>query len=122
LDAGGLVTFNTTWSPDAVWTAAKVFPAVMRYSNFVYASDHDFVSRIPSLSHRLYEIAVNDKPAFDRANPVDAQAIDRMLAGRFITPLQIARSTDRPLEVITDDNMITEYRYGRPSRLVPTPF
>jgi spermidine synthase len=122
LDHGGIVTFNTTWSPYAVWTAAQVFPVVMRYSNFVYASDHDFVSRIPSLSHRLYEITENHKPVFDQANPIDAQAIDKMFAGRFVTPQQIARLTDRPLEVITDDNMITEYRYGRPSRLIPTPF
>ena len=38
---------------------------------------------------------------------------------RFETVADVARSAGRPLEVITDDNLLTEYKYGRSQLLFP---
>jgi hypothetical protein len=37
-----LVTFNTTWSSDAVYTAASVFPHAYLYDNFAICADFDW--------------------------------------------------------------------------------
>ena len=42
-----------------------------------------------------------------------------MLRVPFLTPARIAEQTGRPLEDVTDNNMLTEYRYGRRNRLLP---
>ena len=111
--SGGLLAFNTTGSPDALHTANSVFPFAYLYENFAICSDFDW------------------RQAFDRPASIDAMlgiapqgaalltAADRPLATQFLSTsytailADIAAKTGRPLEVITDRNLITEYRYGR---------
>lgn len=113
------MTFNTTGSPDALWTAAKVFPFVRLYSNFAYVSDHDFTRIGEEAAQRVYRIADRGKALLDPADAGDAAAVNSMLRAPFISPARVADMAGRPLEVITDDNMLTEYRYGRRNRLIP---
>ena len=40
-------------------------------------------------------------------------ALDFLSAKRTATASELARKAGRPLEVITDRNLVTEYRYGR---------
>ncbi len=113
LAPGGVMTYNTTSSPDVLWTAQDVFPFVRRYVNFAYVAEHDFTSRIELLRERLWSIGPPGSPWLDRDNPADRAAVEHMLAVRFVSPAEVARQADRTLTVITDDNMATEYRYGR---------
>jgi spermidine synthase len=119
LDAGGVMTFNTTDSPDALWTASRVFPFVRLYRNFAYASDHDFTRIDAESEQRVYGVADRGQPLLNPADAEDAAAVRSMLRVPFISPARVAEMTGRALEVITDDNMLTEYRYGRPNRLIP---
>ena len=117
--AGGIMTFNTTGSPDALWTASKVFPFARLYSNFAYVSDHDFTRIGTERAQRVYRVADDGKALFDPADAGDAAVVDAMLRAPFIAPARVTEMAKRPLEVITDNNMLTEYRYGRPNRLLP---
>ena len=119
LAAGGIMSFNTTGSPDALWTAGRVFPFVRLYGNFAYASDHDFASMGKEGVQRIFGIADGGKPLLNPADAGDAAAVHSMLHAQFLAPHQVAAMAGRELEVITDDNMLTEYRYGRPNRLIP---
>jgi spermidine synthase len=119
LNPGGILAFNTTSSDDTVWTANHVFPFVRRYMNFVYASDGDFVTPASSRLARIYAMRDRGVPLLDAADPVDAQAVAKMMAIRFEAPGDVWAHASRPLEIITDDNMITEYRYGRRITLLP---
>ena len=119
LNAGGIMTFNTTSSPDSLWTASRVLPFVRLYRNFAYASDHDFTRIDEESMERVYRIAERGKALLDPADAADAAAVASMLRVPFISPARVAELAGRPLEVITDDNMLTEYRYGRPNRLLP---
>lgn len=113
LAPGGLMTFNTTNSPDVLWTARAVFPFVRRYVNFAYVAEHDFTASIPALRNRVWEIGAPGSPRLDPTSAEDNRAVDQMFAIPWIAPETVANQSARPLEVITDDNMITEFRYGR---------
>ncbi len=119
LDTGGLMSFNTTGSPDALSTAGSVFQFVRRYGNFAYAADHDFTRIENEGRQRIYKIADRGKALLDPANAEDAAAVSSMLRVEFVSPQRVAEIAGRPLEIITDGNMLTEYRYGRPNRLLP---
>jgi spermidine synthase len=108
----GLIAYNSTDSPDVLKTAAAVFPHAYLYENFVVAAAYDWRTKLaePGALEKLLSIAPQDKPVFHPG--------DRELAKSFLEiPTKdldtVARATNRPLEVITDRNMITEYRFGR---------
>jgi spermidine synthase len=114
LRPGGLVMYNSTGSPDVFHTAAMEFSFVRKYENFVYAADHDFVAAMDENRERVWSFGLPGPPVFDRASTEDQKAIDAMMArDRFQTVAAVQRSAGRPLEVITDDNLLTEYKYGR---------
>lgn len=119
LDTGGIMAFNTTSSPDALWTASRVFPFVRLYGNFAYASEHDFTQVDKESARRVYRLTDGGQPLLNPDNAQDAAAVLAMLRHPFALPDRVAQATGRPLEVITDDNMLTEYRFGRPNRLIP---
>jgi spermidine synthase len=106
-----VMTFNTTGSDDAFYTATRVFRHAYRYVNFVYAADFDFRGRKTTPQTRaLYaSLQLDGQPLFAPASP----AIDRFMAQPFVTIEEVQRHVNRPLEMITDQNLITEYKYGR---------
>lgn len=118
LTPGGLFAFNTTGSDDAIATAAENFPYVFKWSNFVYASDHDFtdVPHDVALS-RLTALHLGGKPIFDAAAKLDREALDKLVNAKFITIAEVRNQSSRQLEIITDTNMITEFKYGKHMRL-----
>jgi spermidine synthase len=111
LEPGGVLCFNATGSLDALFTASSVFAHAWRYSNFVYAADHDFrplkdaPEALQTYRNLFFGGAVS--PAGDQqllgylARPFVDYASDRLAAGR-------------EGELITDENMVTEFRRGTP--------
>lgn len=114
LAPGGMVAFNTTDSYDAFQTAAQVFPHAYMFRNFVYAGKHDFREQLPQLPQRLRQFRDGEQRLIPEAPEYD-QALAKLAAIRFIELSQIAAIYPRPLQVITDQNMITEFRFGRGS-------
>ncbi len=112
LNPGAVLTYNSTGSPDAFKTATAVFPHAYLYENFVVASDVDFRPLLdtPQARLRLKSLELDGKPLF----PAGSDAtIEKFVRTPFVTLEAVAARTGRPLEVITDRNLLTEYKYGR---------
>lgn len=108
----GLIAYNATGSPDVLKTAQAVFPHAYLYESFVVAAAYDWRKRLtePGALEHLLSIAPQGHRVFLSG--------DGGLAKEFLSiPTRdvdtLAREITRPLEVITDRNMITEYRFGR---------
>ena len=110
MDVGAVMTFNATYSNDAFYTAAQVFPHAYRYENFIYAADFDFRARKDSEAAREIwsSLEMDGVPLFLAGD----ELIGKYLEKRFMTIEDVERRSDRPLEVITDYNAVPEFKYG----------
>lgn len=106
-----VMAFNATGSADAFYTATKIFQHAYRYSNFVYAAEFDFRPRKDApMARQIYaDLTIDGKPAFSVNDPL----IEQFLQRRFIDIELVQKITERQLEEITDNNAITEFKYGR---------
>jgi spermidine synthase len=111
---GGLLAFNTTGSGDALYTAASVFPHAYRYGNFAICAAYDWRAALdnPESVQELLKVRPEKMPLL--TNGDSALAKDFLSRGRTATVDELAARIGRPLEIITDRNLITEYKYGRP--------
>jgi spermidine synthase len=117
LAPGGIFAFNTTSSLDALMTAGQVFPDVVRHSNFAYASNR-VMTKLPDARERLQACRLPGGPAFapDLFQP---GAIGEQLAHAPLERVDVYLARAKPPgapapQVITDLNLLTEYRHGRP--------
>jgi spermidine synthase len=112
MNQGAVLSINTTGSLDVYRTAAAVYPHAYRYTNFVYASDHP-LSVLPTAHERLREIRL---PGGSRLTDQDfaAGGFGDLLLSALLEPLSVTLKGDNEqAKVITDLNMLTEYRTGR---------
>jgi hypothetical protein len=115
LNPGGIFAVNATGSADVYRTAQEVFPHVVRYLSFAYTSDQPLTKRADA-ERVLRESKIGDKPAFDDSlfvgDGIAAQLAQVRLetAQEFILACKLAE----PPRVITDLNLIPEFRHGRP--------
>lgn len=112
LNERGIFYFNSTSSPEAFNTASKVFRHAFRYENFVAASDTDFRKGFVENRYRYEQIKGERSPLFDLSNPHDRLAIQSIYDVPFTDVAEAQRAAKREVEIVTDDNMIVEYRYG----------
>ena len=107
-----LMSFNSTGSGDAFFIASKVYAHAYRYSNFVYAADFDFRNRKDTaLARDVYSrLQLNGQPLFEP----NSIFVEKFLTEPFVTIEEAQYISNRPFEKITDQNMITEFKYGRP--------
>lgn len=111
LAPGGIVTFNTTGSYDVLHTAGVAFAHAYRYGNFVYASDHPLEPDY----ERLKAIRRPDGTPFEtHAGPPESVSV--LLSRARMEPvdrfIELRGVADR-VAVITDDNLLIEYRHGK---------
>lgn len=110
MSAGAVLAFNTTGSPDAFNTAAHVFSRAFQFGNFVYGADFDFRPRKDALDPErflLMETGLNAP-----LTGLHIMKIQQMFDAPFVTIDEIKAQAGRPLEIVTDLNMITEFKYG----------
>lgn len=107
----GVVTFNATGSIDAFMTASTVFKEVRRYQNFIYGANWDAFT--PAASPQawgvLRRVTIDGQPGFDE----NSRRIEQYASIPFVRLEEDVKKSARPPEIITDDNMLVEYRYGR---------
>jgi spermidine synthase len=110
MNPSAVLAFNATGSLDALFTATKVFKHAYRYSNFVYAADWDFSSKKlePSSIKKYREFTMRGQLVFD-----EETQITKFLNTPFVDVGFAARVAGRGAEVITDQNMINEFKFGR---------
>ncbi|NMZ74651.1 hypothetical protein HBO32_16195 [Pseudomonas nitroreducens] len=115
LSSEGVAAFNSTGSADVFYTASRVFPYAYKYSNFVYVGKTDlrrkrrsFISSFCEIDFQRLGVSGCDSPSVIR---VIKEYSEKSLLGW--DEFEASTNMDRPAEVVTDDNMITEYKYGR---------
>lgn len=114
LNPGGIFAVNTTGSLDVYRTALEVFPYAIRYQNFVYMSDRPLTRRADA-ERVLRESKIGDKPAFDDSLFVGDSIGARLVQVRLETAQEflLASKAPEPPEIITDMNLIPEFRHGQ---------
>lgn len=113
LNKDGVMFYNTTQSLDSYYTAKRVFKNVYKYKFFILASnvevhlkDNDIVLSLCSLRDPLTREFIFNSPK----KCINAK--DEIVKNPFITYSDIKFIARKP-ELITDDNMITEFKYGK---------
>ncbi|MFL6602251.1 MAG: hypothetical protein ACJ8R9_13070 [Steroidobacteraceae bacterium] len=109
LSPGGVILGNTTGSYDVFTTVQSVFPAAYRYTNFMFASDHPLVKDMA----RLWQVRRPDGKMFQPGVAKEASVIGRLASVPMEPAAQFLASHKTTGEIITDDNLLTEYRHGR---------
>lgn len=112
MNRGSVLAYNSTGSPDVFKTAATVFPVVYRYGNFVIAGTGITIPSPEEAIKRLSMLKLEGLPLIKIDDPKVIERV-RTMMGKFESFEKVERETYRPLEVITDQNMLTEFRYGR---------
>lgn len=116
LRPGGIFAANTTGSYDAFLTAQSVFPHAYRYANFLYAGETaraipagGVAERLATISLPLGGYLVNPGEELPRTS-----VAARLLRAK-LEPVDalLNHASGGSAEVITDDNMLPEYRHGR---------
>jgi hypothetical protein len=111
---GGLFYFNTTFSIDACKTALSEFAHTERVLNFVAGSDAPLSIDLAVWRRVLEDYRIDGRPVVDPTHPGEIDALVAFLkAGDKDAHVEEDASLRRSCaagEVITDDNMLTEWR------------
>jgi predicted membrane-bound spermidine synthase len=109
LNPGGVMLGNTTGSYDVFTTAQSVFPDAYRYANFMVASDHPLTKDMA----RLWEVRRPDGKLFQPDEMKPNSVMGRLAILPLEPAAQFLARHKMTGEIITDDNLLTEYRDGR---------
>ncbi len=114
LNPDAVLAYNGTNSPDTLKTAQTIFNHAYNYENFIVASDSDWRVKLhaPLAVDKILALKLDGKPLYGAEN--------RAVVNRQVNlPIQTLKGLEsfynvvgRKLEVITDNNLITEYKYG----------
>ncbi len=117
---GAIATFNTTGSLDVLRTAQEVFPNSFKFRNFVYVSDHDMRALPETVLARLRDCRIGNHAAFQPKH-FEPGGVAHLLAyeGPVPAAAALAMAANVIPQVITDQNMLSEYRHGLKLHLKP---
>jgi len=108
----GVFYFNTTDSYDVQLTAATAFPHLMRVCNFVAVNDDGFSFDRERWKQLLATMTIDDKPILDLTRRDHAEVYESLLGFNDIEYRpSIYERTRTQASVITDDNMVVEWRH-----------
>ncbi|MDB5219740.1 MAG: hypothetical protein JWO86_7667 [Myxococcaceae bacterium] len=111
LQPGGVFYFNTTDSYDVQLTAATAYPFLLRITNFVVVSDSLFRFDRERWRWLLATMRIDDKPVLDLGVASQKAVYDDLMGFNDIEGREsIFDRTSKIASVITDDNMVPEWR------------
>ena len=116
LDDNGVFLYNTTQSIDAYETANSIFPEVYKYKFMVLALFKPLDFKESKISKNLCQLKnhVNKQMVFK--NNLECDAAAKIIIQQDLVnynQLDLSKFTTRKPEIITDNNMIVEYKYGK---------
>jgi spermidine synthase len=115
LNPKGIVTFNTTGSIDVLPTVKQAFPVVKMVKSFAVVGDTEAFGTDPfAASARLLSY-----PSVAVANAAVRSELQDAISD-FYRPKDNTPISGRQPQIITDENAITEYRFGRLTTLFPS--
>ena len=108
---GGIFYFNTTDSYDVQLTAATAYPFLLRITNFVVVSDSLFRFDRERWRWLLATMRIDDQPVLDLGVASQKAVYDDLMGFNDIEGREsIFERTSKIASVITDDNMVPEWR------------
>lgn len=110
LSPGGVFYFNTTWSEDAMKTAATEFPHALRVNNFVAVSDAPFGFDRERWKSVLASLTIEGQPALDPNSSEDRRIRDDLAGWSDLESRESLLLRTSGARVVTDDNMVVEWR------------
>lgn len=118
LNPGGILYYNTTWSPRVLATGIAAYPYALRVDSFLAVSDSPLVLDKERWRVALSAYRIDGRPVFDLSVPAQQAALDHILhlADELDQPRGDLESRDslmrrlRGEKLITDDNMGTEWQ------------
>jgi spermidine synthase len=115
LAKNGVVYYNTTQSLDAYYTAQSVYDYVYQYKFFVLASDNPVMINHTIIENNLCELKnYKTKQPIFISQAQCKQAAEIIMSNSLLPYKDInIKSLGRAPRIITDNNMITEYKYGK---------
>jgi spermidine synthase len=108
LEPNGVLYYNATGSPDVARTAAAVFPHVTSYGSFVAASDGPFEMDADKRRENLRAFRDGGRSLFDD-DPRAHAVLDTLVSTPLVEQGEALRKRG-DLEIITDDNMLPEFK------------
>jgi spermidine synthase len=113
LNPGGVLYYNTTYSRDIPFTAARVFKFIARYKNFIAVSDQPF-PRDPEVRREgLTKFVSRGGPVFEPGDAGMIKALDDLVSADLRNLRNRIVAMPDGLNVITDDNLASEFKTGR---------
>lgn len=116
LNPDGILAFNSTRSLDTLKTAQSVFKyAYWGTLGFIYASDSMIEIDEEIAKYRLDRLVLNGRPLFnEESKQLEKGAYQKTLATKLLNLGEVEKlyNLGRDTEIITDNNMIIEYKYG----------
>lgn len=114
LNSSGIIFYNTTGSLDTYYTASQVFPYVYKYKAMALVSHQDPSITYLDVKKNLCSLKHHHNQQLIFKTQAQCDNAYKLIADNDFTSYEKANlNTWRPLEIITDDNMITEYKYGK---------
>lgn len=120
LAPGGMFYFNTTSSDDVKKTAVTTFPHAMRVYNFMAVSDAPLVFDKERWARTLADLRIGGQPAIDRATEDGqkfyadmveyADSIQKEPYDMGLESRESVMAKTQAALVVTDDNMVPEWR------------
>lgn len=116
-----VLTYNTTDSLDAFKTAGNVFSYAYLYLNFVIAADFDWRKELhaPDAKQKLIALTMDGHPLFPVGSDkiiyhyLNLPLISFKTAAAKYDNLSNLLFLNKPIEIITDRNLISEYKHGK---------
>lgn len=108
LNPGGVVYFNTTGSMDAAYTAASVFQHIVRYRNFIAASDSPFDLSEDEKRENFMKFVDESGNSIFLKDTSHRNIVEQFIANDLHDQRAELLNTSG-LTVITDDNMFVEF-------------
>jgi spermidine synthase len=118
MEPGAVLAYNSTRSPDVFKTATNVFNHAYLYGNFIIAADFDWRNKLiqPAAVAKLESLRLDGKLLY----PEDSDDVVRdHLSMKYVKTFHEVESDillyafGRQIEVITDDNLVNEFKYGK---------
>lgn len=110
-----ILSYNTTDSPDAFKTADAVFDHAYLYENFVIAADFDWRQKLfaNNAVEKLAQLKMDGKLVFPAKSENVINSFLHLPTRSFQDVETYYDNFGRNIEIITDRNLITEYKYGK---------
>ncbi len=114
LNPGGIVAVNTTGSRDILKTAQAAFPYAYKFASFVYGSFVEIKTEPAEAMRRLNDCKIGSTRAF-LPQHFDEEGVAYQIAHTTLEPVETLLSVTAPVSpaIITDRNMLTEFRHGK---------